>query len=81
MKAALHALHYINSIHDYGLSFTLNDIEPMHLLIHFPPSTDMEAYQDALPPQEVNSSTLLSYSNAWQSITGGVVFRNGGPLG
>ncbi len=33
--------------------------------IHFPPSTNVEAYEDAIPaPKPTNSSTLLAYSDA-----------------
>ncbi len=101
MKAALYALHYIHSMHDYGISFTSEDLAPMHSFIHYPPSMDAEAYQDAIPPTLFNSSTLLSYSDAcwgsqigsavadmtllplfkFQSMSGGIVFKNGGPLG
>ena len=44
MKAALYALHYIHSMHDYGISFTSDAVTPMHCYVHFPPSTDIEAY-------------------------------------
>jgi hypothetical protein len=101
MKAALHALHYIHSMHDYGISFTSKSVVPMHLYIYYPPSTDVEAYQDATPPKSHDSSTLSSYSNAcwgsqirngvvegtllplfkFHSMSGGIVFKNGGPLG
>ena len=68
MKAALYALHYIHSTHDYGISFTSDSVAPMHSYIHFPPSTDVEAYTNALPPTLTNSSTLSSYSDAcWGS--------------
>jgi hypothetical protein len=73
----------------------------MHSFIHYPPSTDVEAYQDATYPSVTKSSTLSSYSNAcWgsqigstvadgtllplfkcRSMCGGIVFKNGGPLG
>jgi len=43
MKAALYALHYIHSTHDYGISFTSDSVAPMHSYIHFPPSSDVEA--------------------------------------
>ena len=101
MKAALYALHYIHSTHDYGISFTSDAVAPMHCYIHFPPSTDVEAYTDALPPTPETLSTLTSYSDAcwgsqiggaisdgtllplfkFRSMSGGIVFRNGGPLG
>jgi hypothetical protein len=68
MKAALYTLHYIHSMHDYGISFSSEDIACMHSFIHFPPSTDVEAYEDAVPPKPVNSSTLSAYSVAcWGS--------------
>jgi hypothetical protein len=101
MKVALHALHYIHSTHDYGISFTSKSVAPMHSYIHYPPSTDVEAYQDATPPKSHDFSTLSSYSNAcWGSqignavaegtllplfkfcsMSGGIAFRNGSPLG
>ncbi len=55
MKAALHVLHYIHSTHNYGISFTSDLVAPMHLYIHYPPNTDVEAYQDAIPPHSHNS--------------------------
>jgi hypothetical protein len=74
MKAALYALHYIHSTHDYGISFTSDSVAPMHSYIHFPLSTDTEAYTDALPPTKTNSSTLSSYSDAcWGSQIGTAV--------
>jgi hypothetical protein len=51
MKSALYVLHYIHSTYDYGISFTSKDMAPMHSYIHFPPSTDIEAYTDAIPPK------------------------------
>jgi hypothetical protein len=68
MKAALHALHYIHSTHDYRILFTSKSVAPMHSYIHYPPSTDVEAYQDVTPPKSHDSSTLSSYSNVcWDS--------------
>jgi hypothetical protein len=80
---------------------TSNNLEPMHSFIHYSPSTDVEAYRDATPPQSHDSSTLTSYSNAcwglqigsavangtllplfkFRSMSGSIVFKNGGPLG
>jgi hypothetical protein len=101
MKAALHALHYIQSTHDYRILITSKSVTPMHLYIHYPLSTDVEVYQDAAPPKSHDSSSLSSYSNAcwgsqignavaegtliplfkFLSMRGGIVFKNGGPLG
>jgi hypothetical protein len=73
----------------------------MHSFIHYPPSTDVKAYNNATPPKPTNSSILSSYSNAcwgsqigsvvadgtllplfkFRSMSGGIVFKNGGPLG
>ncbi len=101
MKTALYAFHYIHSTHNYGISFTSESIGPMHSFIHYPPSTDIEAYQDATAPTVINLSTLSSYSDAcwgsqigsavmdgtllplfkFWSMSGGIVFKRGGPLG
>jgi hypothetical protein len=101
MKAALYVLHYIHSTHDYGISFTLDDVAPMNSCIHYPPTTDVEAYDDALPPPLGRSDTISAYSDAcwgsqlgsavadgtllplfkFRSMSGGIVFCNGGPLG
>jgi hypothetical protein len=64
MKAALHVLHYIHFTHSYGISFTTDDTTPMHSYVHFPPSTDVEAYDDAVAPKSGSSNTLLVYSIA-----------------
>jgi hypothetical protein len=64
MEAALYILHYIHSTHDYGIFFTSNDIWPMHSYVHFPSSSDTEAYDDAVSLQLGLSNTLLAYSNA-----------------
>ncbi len=37
MKAALYALHYIHSTHDYGISFTSELVAPMNCFVHYPP--------------------------------------------
>jgi hypothetical protein len=74
MKVALYTPHYIHSKHDYGILFTSNNIGPMHSFIHYPSLTDVEAYQDATPPQSHNSSTLTSYNNAcWGSQIGSTI--------
>jgi hypothetical protein len=74
MKAALYVLHYIYSTHDYGISFTSDNTAMMHSYVHFPPSTDTEAYDDAIPSPLASSNTLLAYSNAcWGSQLGSSV--------
>jgi hypothetical protein len=74
MKSAIYALHYIHSTYKYGITFTSDDVGPMHLYIHYPPSTNVEAYTDAIPPKLSNSNTILAYSNAcWLSQIGNAV--------
>jgi hypothetical protein len=63
MKAVLYTLHYINSTHDYGISFRSSTVASMHSYIHHPPSTDVEAYTDAVPPTPLTTLTLSTYSN------------------
>jgi hypothetical protein len=68
MKAALHALHYIHSTHNYGIHFTSLVTDPVHTFVHFLDSPNVEAYTDAKPPSPSHSFLLTSYSNAcWGS--------------
>jgi hypothetical protein len=74
MKAALYAFHYILSTHDYGITFTSSTTSPIHSFVHFPPSLDVEAYTDAIPPPWENGAPLTSYSDAcWGSQIGSAV--------
>jgi hypothetical protein len=101
MKSALYVLHYIHSSYNYGISFTFKDVAPMHSYIHFPPSADIEAYTNAIPPKLLMTRTLLACSNAcwgsqisnaftegtllplfkFWSMNGGIIFKNGSPIG
>ena len=74
MKAALYALHYIHSTHDYGITFTSSITSPINSYVHFPPSSDVEAYTDAIPPSREKGAPLSSYSDAcWGSQIGSTV--------
>jgi hypothetical protein len=74
MKAALHALHYIHSTHNYGIHYTSLVKDPIHTFVHCPDSSDVEAYTDAKPPSPSYSSPLTSYNNAcWGSQIGSAV--------
>jgi hypothetical protein len=74
MKAALHALHYIHSTHDFGIHFASLATDPVHTFVHFPDSSDVEAYTDAKPPSPSHQSPLTSYSDAcWGSQIGSAV--------
>jgi hypothetical protein len=64
MKSALYVLHYIHSIYNYCISFTSKDMAPLNSYIHFPPSTNVEAYTDAIPPKLSTTRTLSAYSDA-----------------
>ena len=74
MKAAIYALHYVHSTHDYGISFTSADTAPMHTYVHYPASSDVEAYEDAIPPAPGSSHKCTTYSDAcWGSQIGNAV--------
>jgi hypothetical protein len=61
-------------MHDNGISFTSNNVGPIHSFIHYLPTTDVKAYTDATPPTANNLSTLSSYSEAcWGSQFGSAV--------
>ena len=73
----------------------------MHSYVHYPPSSEVEAYDDAIPPSLGSFNTLSAYSDAcwgsqlgssvadgtllplfkFRSMNGGIVFKNGGPIG
>jgi hypothetical protein len=68
VQAALYTLHYIHSTHDHGIHITLSDTDPIHTFVHFPDSSDVEAYTDSKPPSPTHCSPLTSYSDAcWGS--------------
>ncbi len=71
MWAALYALHYIHSTHDHGIHFTMSDMDPIHTFVHFPDSSDVEAYTDTKYPSPTHCCPLTSYSDAcWDSQIG-----------
>ena len=74
MKAALYALHYIHSTHDFGISFTSQERQPAHTYVHYPDASDAEAYKDASPPPPGRSHLLTTYSDTcWGSQIGNSV--------
>ena len=82
MDAALYALHYIHSTHDYGISFTSKEKRPVHTFIHYPHKSDVEAYgENAVPPKSAEDFERLStYADAcWGSQIGNAVAQ-GTPL-
>ncbi len=74
-NAALYVLHYIHSTINYGISFTSTEKAPLHTYMHFPHSSDTEAYGDALPPKPSQHYLLTTYSDAcWGSQLGNRVW-------
>ena len=74
MCAALHVLHYIHSTHNFGIHFTSSSTDPVHTFVHFPDSSDVEAYTDAQPPSPSHQSPLTTYSDVcWVSQIGSAV--------
>jgi hypothetical protein len=76
MNVVLYALHYIHSTYDYGIFFMSDALGPIHSYIHFPPSSDTEAYTNAIPLKlhSANSFTLSTYADAcWGSQIGNAV--------
>jgi hypothetical protein len=67
--------HYIHSTHDHGIHYTSAlAIDPVHTFVHFPDSSNVEAYTDAKPPSPSHSSPLTSYSDAcWGSQIGSAI--------
>ena len=64
LNAAKHVLHYIHSTYDYGITFSSKNTAPMHTHVHFPDSTDREAYSDATPPTAATAHKMTTYSDA-----------------
>jgi hypothetical protein len=74
LKAALYTLHYVHSTYDYGITFTSKSQLPLHTYLHFPDSSDIEAYDDAHPPLPGTTNKLTTYSDAcWGSQVGNAV--------
>ena len=72
MKAAIYALHYIHSTHDYGITFTSKESQPIHSYLHFPHKCDAEAYEDPVAPSTTDDRSRIStYGDAcWGSQIG-----------
>jgi hypothetical protein len=76
-NAALYVLHYIHSTIDYGFTFTSKAQLPLHTFMSFPPSSDTEAYTDAIPPTPAQHHRLSTYSDACWGSQLGNAFREG----
>ena len=79
-KAALHALKYLYSTADYGISYHSAASSTIQAFNHFPAHHDKEAYTDATPPAPGDVSHLTGYSDAcWGGQFGNAV-PDGTPL-
>ena len=77
MKAALYVLQYIYSTHNFGISFSFRNKQPIHVYRHQPDESDIEAFSDAVPPKKGQEHLMTTYSNAcWVSQIGNAIPHN-----
>ena len=79
-KAALHALKYLYSTADYGISYHSNASSTIQAFNHFPAHHDKEAYTDATHPSPSDVSRLTGFSDACWGGQFGNAIPNGTPL-
>jgi hypothetical protein len=73
----LYVLHYIHSTINYGRLFTSKETAPLNAFMHFPTSSDMEAYHDAIPHKEGRHHHLSTYSDACWGLQLGIAMHEG----
>eukprot|EP00956_Cyclotella_meneghiniana_P012765 scaffold18160_cov36-Cyclotella_meneghiniana.AAC.4 len=79
-QAALHALKYLYSTSEYGISYHSDASNTIQAFNHFPSHHDKEAYEDATPPSPGDVQRLTSFSDAcWGGQFGNAV-PDGTPL-
>ena len=79
-RAAVHALKYLYSTSEYGISFHSDAPDTLEAFNHFPDHHDKEAYKDASPPAPADCHRLTAFSDAcWGGQFGNAV-ANGTPL-
>ena len=79
-QAALHALKYLYSTAEYGISYHSDASNTIQAFNHFPAHHDKEAYTDATPPSPGDVQRLTSFSDAcWGGQFGNAV-PDGTPL-
>ena len=79
-KAAIHALKYLYSTSEYGISFHSNSSNTLQAFNHFPNHHDKEAYSDATPPSPSEIHELTAFCDAnWGGQFGNAV-EDGTPL-
>ena len=79
-KAAIHALKYLYSTADYGISFHSNSCNTIQAFNHFPHHHDKEAYTDATPPSPSECNQLTAFSDANWGGQFGAAVPDGTPL-
>ena len=73
-KAAIHALKYLYSTAEYGISFHSKSTHTLHGYNHFPNHHDKEAYTDATPPSPSECHEMTAFSDAcWGGQFGNTV--------
>ena len=73
-KAAIHALKYLYSTCDYGISFHSHSSTSLNGFTHFPHHHDKEAYSDASHPVPSECHQLTAFSDAcWGGQFGNAV--------
>ena len=76
-KSAIHALKYLYSTSEYGISFHSNANHTLQVFNHFPHHHDKEAYTDATPPSPGDCHRLTAFSDAcWGGQIGNAVPDN-----
>jgi len=79
-KSAIHALKYLYSTAEYGISFHSHSSDTLQGFTHFPNHHDKEAYEDATPPSPSECHELTAFSDAcWGNQVGNSV-PDGTPL-
>ena len=73
-KSAIHALKYLYSTSEYGISFHSDATNTFQAFNHFPHHHDKEAYSDATPPSPGDCHQLTAFSDAcWGGQIGNAV--------
>jgi len=73
-KAAIHALKYLYSASEYGISYHSDACSTLQAFNHFPHHRDKETYNDATPPPPSESHNLTAFSDTcWGGQFGNAV--------
>ena len=76
-KSAIHALKYLYSTCDYGISFHSDASNTLQAFSHFSSHHDKEAYTDTTPPAPGDCSRLTAFSDAcWGGQIGNALPEN-----